>query len=35
MCVPPGKKYAEESYPDMNPELALEEIPDETFPEIH
>ena len=26
---------AEESYPDMDPELALEEILDEKLPEIH
>ena len=33
--IPEAKEYAEESYPDMDPELALEEILDETLPEIH
>ena len=32
---PQSKEDAEESYPDMDPELALEEILDETLPEIH
>ena len=30
-----AKEEAEESYPDMDPELALEEILDETLPEKH
>ena len=29
--IPQAKEYAEESYPDMDPELALEEIFDETL----
>ena len=33
--IPKAKEYAEESYPDMDPELALEEILDETLREIH
>ena len=33
--IPKVKEEAEESYPDMDPELALEEILDETLPEIH
>ena len=33
--IPQAKEEAEESYPDMDPELALEEILDETLPEIH
>ena len=32
--IPQAKEYAEESYPDMDPELAPEEF-DETLPEIH
>ena len=32
---PQAKEDAEGSYPDMDPELALEEILDETLPEIH
>ena len=30
-----AKKYAEDIYPDLDPGLALEEILDETLPEIH
>ena len=33
--IPHAKEYAEESYPDMDPELAPEEILNETLPEIH
>ena len=33
--IPQAKEEAEESYPDMDPELALEEILDKTLPEIH
>ena len=33
--IPQAKEEAEESYPDMDPELVLEEILDETLPEIH
>ena len=33
--IPQAKVEAEESYPDMDPESALEEILDETLPEIH
>ena len=33
--IPKAKEDAEESYPDMDPELALEEILDEMLPEIH
>ena len=33
--IPQAKEKAEESYPDMDPELALEEILDKTLPEIH
>ena len=33
--IPQAKEYAEQSYPDMDPELALGEILDETLPEIH
>ena len=33
--IPQAKEEAEESYPDMDPELALEEILDETLPKIH
>ena len=33
--IPQVKEEAEESYPDMDPELALEEILDETLPVIH
>ena len=33
--IPQAKEEAEESYPDMDPELAPEEILDETLPEIH
>ena len=32
---PQSKEDAEESYPDMDPELALEEILNKTLPEIH
>ena len=32
--IPQAKEYAEESYLDMDHELALEEILDETLPEI-
>ena len=32
---PQAKESAEESYPDMDSELALEEILDETLPEIN
>ena len=32
---PQAKEEAEESYPDMDPELVLEEILDETLTEIH
>ena len=32
--IPQAKEYAEESYPDIVPELELE-IFDETLPEIH
>ena len=35
MIIPQAKEEAEESYPDMDPELALEEILDEMLPEIH
>ena len=33
--IPQAKEEVEESYPDMDLELALEEIPEETLPEIH
>ena len=33
--IPQAKEEAEESYPDMDPELTLEEILDETLPAIH
>ena len=35
MDNPPAKEYAEESYSDIDPELALEKILGETLPEIH
>ena len=33
--IPQAKEEAEESYPDMDPELVLEDILYETLPEIH
>ena len=33
--IPQAEEEAEESYPDMDPESALEVILDERLPEIH
>ena len=34
LIIPQAKEEAEESYPNMDPQLAIEEIRDETLPEI-